>query len=100
MAAMDGIHASVAGVGALFLKDAALATTAAAGGGVDLLQRAYEIRLDRLGLLSRLEAQIAGLKARDAAEAFELQQAMTHRTHPCTSGPTTRCQRSRKPPAS
>ncbi len=77
VAAMEGIHASVAGVGALFLKDAALATTAAAGGGVDVLQRAYEIRLDRLGLLSKLEAQIAGLKARDAAEAFELQQAMT-----------------------
>ncbi|MDQ0869809.1 hypothetical protein QFZ70_002282 [Arthrobacter sp. V1I9] len=77
VAAMEGIHASVAGVGALFLKDAALATTAAAGGGVDALQRAYEIRLDRLGLLSKLEAQIAGLKARDAAEAFELQQAMT-----------------------
>ncbi|MDQ0870837.1 hypothetical protein QFZ70_003310 [Arthrobacter sp. V1I9] len=77
VAVMEGIHASVAGVGALFLKDAALATTAAAGGGVDALQRAYEVRLDRLGLLSKLEAQIAGLKARDAAEAFELQQAMT-----------------------
>jgi hypothetical protein len=41
------------------------------------LQRAYELRLDRMGLVSRLEAQLAGIKARDAAESIELQQAMT-----------------------
>ncbi len=83
-AAMEGVHASVAGLDALFRKDAALTTGApgasagtGVGGGIDVLQRAYELRLDRLGLLSKLEAQIAGLKARDAAEALDLQHAMT-----------------------
>jgi hypothetical protein len=78
---MAGVHASVAGLAALFLEDATLAAGAAAGtgvgNGVDVLQRAYELRLERLGLLSELEAQVAGLKARNAAEAVEIQHAIT-----------------------
>jgi hypothetical protein len=76
-AAMEGIHASVAGLDALFGEDAVLGTAGAAGTGMDVLQRQYEIRLDRLELLSGLEAQVAALKAHDAAEAVEIQHAMT-----------------------
>jgi len=50
---------------------------AAAGAGVDVLQRRYELRLERLEVAARLEAQLAAVKARDAAEAVEFQQAMT-----------------------
>jgi hypothetical protein len=74
VAATEGIRASIAALDALFLAEAAL--NAADSGGVDALQRAYEIRLERLGLESTLEAQVAGLKARDGAEACDLQQAM------------------------
>lgn len=41
-----------------------------------MLDRLYQIRLDRLGLASKFEAQLAALKARDAAECMDLQQAM------------------------
>ncbi|TLM74270.1 DUF222 domain-containing protein [Pseudarthrobacter sp. NamB4] len=78
---MDGIEASVAGLGALFAEDAALAAADGVAGGsvpaMDRLQRAYGIRLDRMAVMRRLEAQIAALKARDAAEAIGLQHAMT-----------------------
>ncbi len=76
-AGMEGIHASVAGLGALFLEDDRLDTAAGAGAVVDVLQRRYEIRLDRLAVVKQLEAQLAAVKARDAAEAVEIQHAMT-----------------------
>jgi hypothetical protein len=44
---------------------------------VDVLQRRYEIRLERMAVTKQLEAQIAAIKARDAAEAIEIQHAMT-----------------------
>ncbi|MCU1568418.1 MAG: endonuclease, partial [Pseudarthrobacter sp.] len=82
-AVMDGVHASVARLDALFLEDARLEADADAGadgsGGavVDVLQRRYEIRLERLAVTKQLEAQIAAVKARDAAEAVEIQHSMT-----------------------
>jgi hypothetical protein len=76
VALMEGVRASAAAIDALFVEDAALRSGAAAGGGVDVLQRAYELRLDRMGLVSRLEAQVAAIKAQDAAECMELQEAM------------------------
>ncbi|MDF2049721.1 HNH endonuclease signature motif containing protein [Arthrobacter sp. Cr_A7] len=79
-AVMEGVSASVAAIDALFVEDASLrggATGAVAGDGVDVLERQYELRLKRMGLVSRLEAQVAAIKARDAAEALELQEAMT-----------------------
>jgi hypothetical protein len=78
-AAMAGVHASVACLDALFLEDAGLdaAAGAAASSGVDVLQRRYEIRLERLAVVRQLEAQISAVKARDAAEAVEIQHAMT-----------------------
>ncbi|CCQ47925.1 HNH endonuclease family protein [Pseudarthrobacter siccitolerans] len=86
---MEGIHASTARLDALFLEDARLeadtgaaavaGADGAAGGGavVDVLQRRFEIRLERLAVTKQLEAQIAGVKAQDTAEAIELQHAMT-----------------------
>ncbi|UKA65614.1 HNH endonuclease [Arthrobacter sp. FW306-05-C] len=93
--ALEGVRASVAALGALdaisvldredaFLASgiavgsgAALGSGVVIGPGVDVLQRRYEIRLERLGLTARLEAQLAAMKARDAAEAIGFQQAMT-----------------------
>jgi hypothetical protein len=77
VAVMGGIHASVAGLDALFVEDAALTTGASAGAEMDVLQRQYEIRLERMAVTKQLEAQIAAIKARDAAEAIEIQHAMT-----------------------
>jgi hypothetical protein len=80
VAVMEGIHASVAGLDALFVEDAALVSGAGAGGAgavVDVLQRQYEIRLDRMATVKQVEAQLAAIKARDAAEAVEIQHAMT-----------------------
>jgi hypothetical protein len=80
VAVMEGIHASVAGLDALFVEDAALVSGAGAGGAgavVDVLQRQYEIRLDRMATVKQFEAQLAAIKARDAAEAVEIQHAMT-----------------------
>ncbi|MGX5716598.1 DUF222 domain-containing protein [Arthrobacter sp. MAHUQ-56] len=87
---MEGVRASVAALDALFLEEAGLASadvsSAAAGSatgasgpgaGVDVLQRQYEIRLERLELVSRLEGQLAAVKAQDAAECIRIQQAMT-----------------------
>lgn len=74
---MAGVHASVAALDALFLRDAQLRNPDGAGAGVDVLQHAYELRLERMLLASKLEGQVAALKARDAAESVELQQSMT-----------------------
>ena len=77
-AAMEGVRASVAALDVLVLEDAALASgIGAAGAGVDVLQRRYELCLKRLEVVSRLEAQLAAVKARDVAECVGLQQAMT-----------------------
>ncbi|MBT2565782.1 DUF222 domain-containing protein [Arthrobacter sp. ISL-85] len=75
--ALAVVSASVAALDALEREDAFLASGAAVGAGVDLLQRRYQIRLERLELASRLEARLSALKARDAAEAVGFQQAMT-----------------------
>lgn len=76
-AAMEGIEASVDALQALFLEDVSLESAAAAAAGVDVLQRKYGLRLDRLAAVALLEAQLAALKARDAAEAVHIQHAMT-----------------------
>ena len=81
--ALEGVQASVAALDALEKEDDFLASGAHAGAGVDIsagtdvLQRRYGIRLERLELMARLEAQLAATKARDAAEAAEFQHAMT-----------------------
>ncbi|MBT2565050.1 DUF222 domain-containing protein [Arthrobacter sp. ISL-85] len=74
---LEGVRASVAALDALDREDAFLAGGVGIGSGVDVLQRRYEIRLERLELTSRLEAQLAAVKARDAAEAVGFQQEMT-----------------------
>ncbi|TPV51352.1 DUF222 domain-containing protein [Pseudarthrobacter phenanthrenivorans] len=74
--AMEGIQASTARLDALFLEDAALESGTDAGAGVNVLQRRYELRLERLAVAKQLEAQIAAVKARDAAEAVDIQHAM------------------------
>lgn len=79
---MEAIYATVAAIAALDAEDAALASagasgTAVAGDGVDVLRRPYEIRLERLELEKKLEAQAAARKARSAAQAMDLQHAMT-----------------------
>ncbi|WP_307610553.1 HNH endonuclease signature motif containing protein [Pseudarthrobacter sp. W1I19] len=86
-AVMEGIHASVARLDALFLEDARLEADAGAdadadadgsdGTVVDVLPRRYEIRLERMAVTKQLEAQISAVKARDASEAIEIQHAMT-----------------------
>ncbi|TQJ33242.1 HNH endonuclease [Arthrobacter sp. SLBN-122] len=73
---MRGVHASVAALDALALEDAALACDAHAGTDVDVLQRRYELRLTRLEVVKRLEAQLAVVKARDAVECVGFQHAM------------------------
>ncbi|WP_347886901.1 hypothetical protein [Pseudarthrobacter sp. CC12] len=75
--ALEGVRASVAALDALEREDASLAVGASVGAGVDVLQRRYEIRLERLELVARLEAQLAAVKARDAADAVGFQEAMT-----------------------
>ncbi|ELT44519.1 hypothetical protein G205_10972, partial [Arthrobacter nitrophenolicus] len=78
---MEGVFATTAAINALFLEEAALKTVHANGdadgSGVNVLGRLYELRLERLGLESKLEAQTTALKARDAAQSLDLQQAMT-----------------------
>ncbi|GAB5080711.1 HNH endonuclease signature motif containing protein [Arthrobacter sp. AD-310] len=79
-ALMEGLHASFAALAALTAEDAALASAGApavAGDGVDVLQRAYELRLERLGVTKKLQAQLSALQARDASGALDLQHAMT-----------------------
>ena len=77
---MEGLWASVASLDVLFLKDAELDRAdpeAVAREAVDVLERKSELRLQRLAFWSRLEAQVAAGKARDAAEFAEFQEAMT-----------------------
>ncbi|WP_347885081.1 DUF222 domain-containing protein [Pseudarthrobacter sp. CC12] len=78
---LEGVRASVAALDALEREDASLAAGLdvgfGVGAGVDVLQRRYEIRLERLQLTSRLEAQLAAVKAQDAADAAGFQEAMT-----------------------
>ncbi|UTT69299.1 HNH endonuclease [Arthrobacter sp. DNA4] len=74
---LASIDASVAALDSLNSEDSFLAAGAGACAGVDVLQRRYEIRLERLELLARLEAQLAAVKARDVAEGVEFQQAVT-----------------------
>ncbi|MDQ0145420.1 HNH endonuclease signature motif containing protein [Pseudarthrobacter niigatensis] len=82
---LEGVRASVAALDALEREDASLAAGldvgfgvgTGVGAGVDVLQRRYEIRLERLEVASRLEAQLAGVKARDVADAVGFQKAMT-----------------------
>ena len=76
-AAGQSFHASVAALDALDREDAFLAVGVGVGPGVDVLQRRYEIRLERLELRSRLTAQLAAGQAQDVAEAVDFQQAMT-----------------------
>ncbi|MGO4238443.1 HNH endonuclease signature motif containing protein [Pseudarthrobacter sp. YAF2] len=74
---MEGVRASVAALDALDLEDASLASASACvGDGVDVLERRYEIRLERMELRSRLAAQLAAGQAQDAVDAIEFQQAM------------------------
>ncbi|MDQ0801770.1 DUF222 domain-containing protein [Arthrobacter sp. SLBN-112] len=103
---MEGVRASVAALDVLVREDAALegaalegaalhpagAGTGAgagpgagagvgvgfeAGTGVDVLARRYELCLERLDVVARLEAQLAAVKAQDAVECVGLQQAIT-----------------------
>ncbi|MDQ0120330.1 hypothetical protein J2T22_003529 [Pseudarthrobacter defluvii] len=73
----EGVRASVAALDALSFEDTSLAAGAGIGSRVDVLQRRYEIRLERLEVAARLEAQLAAMKALDTAEAVAFQQAMT-----------------------
>ncbi|WP_228379641.1 HNH endonuclease signature motif containing protein [Pseudarthrobacter enclensis] len=79
-AAMEGLRTSVAALGALFLTDEGLDRAdpqAVDCEAVDVLERKSELRLERLAVWARLEAQIAAGKSRDAAEFAEFQEAMT-----------------------
>jgi len=73
----EGIGVFVAALDALDREDAFLAVGVGVGADVDVLQRRYELRLERLELVARLEAQLAAVKARDAADAVGFQEAMT-----------------------
>ncbi|UUL75882.1 HNH endonuclease [Pseudarthrobacter sp. Fe7] len=73
----QGIQACVAAFDSLDREDNLLAAGVGVGADVDVLQRRYEIRLERLELTARLEAQLAAVKASDAAGAVWFQQAMT-----------------------
>lgn len=66
--AMEGIQASTSRLNALFFEDSALEAGGGAGAGVDVLQRRYELCLERMAVAKQLEAQIAAVKAGDAAE--------------------------------
>jgi len=93
-AVLEGLRASVAALDALVLEDRNFegpcleSAGSAAGRGVstgnstgnrpdvDVLQRRYELCLERLEVVARLEARLAAVKARDVAECMGLQQAM------------------------
>lgn len=72
----EGLHACVAALDALDRDDAALASGGSVGAGVDVLQRRYEIRLERMELRSRLTARLAAGQAQDAADCIGFQHAM------------------------
>ncbi|MFF1883657.1 DUF222 domain-containing protein [Pseudarthrobacter sp. NPDC058196] len=73
---MEGVSASVAALSGLVLEDASLASGTGAGADVDVWRRRYGLCLERLELVARLEAQLAAVKARDVAEAVEVQHAL------------------------
>ncbi|TQJ35034.1 HNH endonuclease signature motif containing protein [Arthrobacter sp. SLBN-122] len=73
---LEGVHSSVAALDALDCEDNFLAAGVGIGADVDVLQRRYELRLTRLEVVKRLEAQLAAVKAVDVAEAVEIQHAM------------------------
>ncbi|WP_432245180.1 HNH endonuclease signature motif containing protein [Arthrobacter sp. G.S.26] len=75
--AADGVSAGDLNAAGLSADHPDASKNSAADAGTDLLQRAYDVRLDRLAEVSRLEAMLAAIKARDAAECAELQLAMT-----------------------
>ncbi|MGK3650395.1 DUF222 domain-containing protein [Pseudarthrobacter enclensis] len=80
VAVMEGLRAAVAALDALFLTDAGQDRAdpqAVDCEAVDVLERKSELRLERLAVWARLEAQIAAGKSRDAAEFAEFQEAMT-----------------------
>ncbi|MEO8284514.1 MAG: DUF222 domain-containing protein [Pseudarthrobacter sp.] len=74
---MDVVHASIAAMDALYREDKSSDPADGGDAGTDALQCAYDNRLARLTAVSRLEAQLAAIKARDAADCIELQEAMT-----------------------
>lgn len=73
---LEGVSASVAALDALTREDHFLAAGTGVGADVDVLQRRYELRLERLEAVSRVEAQLAAVKARDAVECVGFQQAL------------------------
>ncbi|WP_156386168.1 DUF222 domain-containing protein, partial [Arthrobacter sp. Soil764] len=73
---LEGVHASVAALDALDREDNFLDSGVGVGAGVDVLQRRYELRLERLEVVSRLKAQLAAVEARDVAQTVEIQHAM------------------------
>jgi len=75
-AVMEGVCASVAVLDALSLEDAVLDSGAHGGTDVDVLQRRYELRLERLEVVKRLEGQLAAVKARDVSDAVQIQHAL------------------------
>jgi hypothetical protein len=73
---LEGVRASVAVLDALDLEDAVLDSGAHGGTDVDVLQRRYELRLERLEVVKRLEGQLAAVKAHGIADAVEIQHAL------------------------
>ncbi|MDQ0826509.1 hypothetical protein QFZ60_002682 [Arthrobacter sp. B2I5] len=73
---LEGVHSSMAALDALAAEDAFLAAGVGIGADVDVLQRRYGLRLERLEVVKRLEAQLAAVKAGDVAEAVAIQHAM------------------------
>ncbi|MDE8588840.1 HNH endonuclease signature motif containing protein [Arthrobacter sp. NQ4] len=75
-AVVEGLESSMAAFRRLIQEDTALASGACVGTDVDVLQRRYELRLKRLEVVKRLEGQLAAVKARDVADAVEIQHAL------------------------
>jgi hypothetical protein len=77
-AALEGaaLHPAGAGTGAGAGPGAGAGVGFEAGTGVDVLARRYELCLERLDVVARLEAQLAAVKALDVAECVGLQLAM------------------------
>ncbi|WP_240617679.1 DUF222 domain-containing protein, partial [Pseudarthrobacter sp. AG30] len=73
---MEGVSASVAALSGLVRADTSLCSGADVGADVDVLQRRYESCLGRLEVVARLEAQLAAVKARDVADAVDIQHAL------------------------
>ena len=73
---VEELESSVAALRGLVLEDDSLASGDHVGADVDVLQRWYEIRLERMEVVARLEGQLAAVKAIDIADAVEIQQAL------------------------